>query len=76
MYINVEELMLLSSQIDKLQDIIEYQNNEQNHYFPESIFTARENANRAEDVIKKITDREVQSKAKKIIRNRALANKR
>jgi hypothetical protein len=76
MYINVKELTHLESQINKLQDIIELQNHEQNRYFPESIFTAREMANKAENIIKKVTEREVQSKAKKIIRKRALANER
>ena len=76
MYINVKELTHLETQINKLQDIIELQNDEQNIYFTESIVTAREMANEAENIIKKVTEREIKSKAKKIIRKRALANER
>ena len=69
MYISVKELSHLEMQINKLQDIIELQNDEQNRYFPESISTAREMANKAENIIKKVTEREIKSKAKKIIRH-------
>ena len=72
MYISVKELSHLEMQINKLQDIIELQNDEQNRYFPESISTAREMANKAENIIKKVTEREIKSKAKKIIRKKGM----
>jgi hypothetical protein len=73
MYINLKELCDLETAVNKLQDIIELQNVEQNRYFIEGIWQAREDANTCEEHIETIRNREILSKARKIIRKRALA---
>ena len=70
MYINKKELSDLSRAIAKLQDVIEEQNESQNRQFPEGIFYARELANECEEHIKRVEDREVRQRARKIVKKR------
>lgn len=71
MYINNKELLVLKSIINKYQVLIDDQTESKNQLFPEGIFYARELANEGEQVIESITNREVKSRAKKIIKNRS-----
>lgn len=75
MYINNEELTALETAVNKLQDIIETQNDGQNNYFIEGIFQAREDANQCEKYIKKVRDREVRKIAKQIVKKRTFNSK-
>jgi len=70
MYINAKELNALEMAVNKLQDIIESQAIGQNNYFIEGTHEARERANLCEKYIDNIREREVRSKAIKIIRER------
>jgi len=77
MYINISELTHLKVIVDKMQDIIEMQDAQRNgnELFPESsIFEMREFCNKAEEIIVTIENREVQSRAKKIVRERKRSN--
>lgn len=77
MYINLNELTHLSIIVDKMQDIIEMQGAQQNgnELFPEtSLFEMREFCNKAEKIIETVQDREVTSRAKKLVRKRNLSN--
>ncbi len=74
MYINNKELTALGTIVSKLQDIIEQQSEEENNYFVEGIFNAREDANQAEKYIEKVRDREVNKKARKIVKSRNKTN--
>jgi hypothetical protein len=72
MYISSKELNALETAVNKLQDIIEMQTHEQNHYFIEGTSVAREDANDCEKYIENVRNREIMSKARKIVRKRAL----
>jgi len=73
MYINISELTHLKVIVDKMQDIIEIQDAQRNgnELFPEnSLFEMREFCNKAEEIITTIENREVRSRANKIVRKR------
>lgn len=75
MYINNKELSDIKQAIEKLQYIIDEQNETQNRYFPEGIHLARESANDCEEHINRVYEREAIKRAKQIVKKRALANK-
>lgn len=75
MYINIYELGHLRQVVNKMQCIIDTQSAQRNgnELFPETtIFEAREFCNNAEKIIETVENREIRSRAKKIILKRRL----
>lgn len=71
MYINLSELSHLQIIVEKMQEIIENQfaQSNGNELFPEtSLYEMEEFCNKAEKIIEKVTEREIRSRANKIIK--------